>query len=55
MPQAGFNLESTAVLGTDAVGYVSNIYKYYTAYRLIMDKLHLKPKTKKKKGLGASQ
>jgi membrane-bound lytic murein transglycosylase MltF len=35
-------------IGRETVQYVSNIYKYYTAYRLIMNKLDLKEKAKKK-------
>ena len=46
------NVEIVAAkrIGRETVQYVSNIYKYYTAYRLIMDKLHLKQEAKKKKG-----
>jgi hypothetical protein len=33
--------------GELCVQYVSNIYKYYIAYRLIMDKLEMKAKVKK--------
>jgi len=35
-------------IGRETVQYVSNISKYYTAYRLIVDKLDLKRKAKKK-------
>jgi membrane-bound lytic murein transglycosylase MltF len=38
-------------IGRETVQYVSNIYKYYTAYRLIMEKLQLKEEAKKEKGL----
>ena len=34
-------------VGRETVQYVSNIYKYYIAYRLIMDKLDMKEKAKK--------
>jgi membrane-bound lytic murein transglycosylase MltF len=34
-------------IGRETVQYVSNIYKYYIAYRLIMDKLDMKEKAKK--------
>jgi membrane-bound lytic murein transglycosylase MltF len=34
-------------IGRETVQYVSNIYKYYTAYRLIINKLNLKEKKKK--------
>lgn len=46
------NVEIVAAkrIGHETVQYVSNIYKYYTAYRLIMDKLQLKKEAKKKKG-----
>jgi membrane-bound lytic murein transglycosylase MltF len=37
-------------IGRETVQYVSNIYKYYTAYRLIMDKLQLKKEAKEKRG-----
>ena len=37
-------------IGRETVQYVSNIYKYYTAYRLIMDKLQLKKEAKLKIG-----
>jgi membrane-bound lytic murein transglycosylase MltF len=42
------NVEIVAAkrIGRETVQYVSNIYKYYTAYRLIMDKLQLKEKAK---------
>jgi membrane-bound lytic murein transglycosylase MltF len=33
-------------IGRETVQYVSNIYKYYTAYRLIMDKLQIKKEAK---------
>jgi membrane-bound lytic murein transglycosylase MltF len=51
------NVEIVAAkrIGRETVQYVSNIYKYYTAYRLIMDKLQLKKEAKKKKGLGSSE
>lgn len=51
------NVEIVAAkrIGRETVQYVSNIYKYYTAYRLIMDKLQLKKEAKKKKGLGSSK
>ena len=42
-------------IGRETVQYVSNIYKYYTAYSLIMDKLKIKKEAKKKKGIGSSQ
>jgi membrane-bound lytic murein transglycosylase MltF len=35
-------------IGRETIQYVSNIYKYYTAYRLIMDKLQRKEEAKKK-------
>jgi membrane-bound lytic murein transglycosylase MltF len=35
-------------IGRETVGYVSNIYKYYTAYRLIINKLEMKEEVKKK-------
>jgi membrane-bound lytic murein transglycosylase MltF len=46
------NVEIVAAkrIGRETVQYVSNIYKYYTAYRLIMDKLRIKQEAKKKKG-----
>ncbi len=34
-------------IGRETVQYVSNIYKYYVAYRLILDKLELKAEVKK--------
>jgi membrane-bound lytic murein transglycosylase MltF len=34
-------------VGRETVQYVSSIYKYYIAYRLIMDKLEMKAKVKK--------
>ena len=37
-------------IGRETVQYVSNIYKYYTAYRLIMDRLKVKKEAKKKMG-----
>ena len=38
------NVEVVAAkkIGRETVQYVSNIYKYYIAYRLIVDKLHVK-------------
>jgi len=46
------NVEMVAAkrIGRETVQYVSNIYKYYTAYRLIMDKLQRKEEAKKKMG-----
>jgi membrane-bound lytic murein transglycosylase MltF len=46
------NVEIVAAkrIGRETVQYVSNIYKYYTAYRLIMDKLKMKEEAKKKMG-----
>jgi membrane-bound lytic murein transglycosylase MltF len=38
-------------IGRETVQYVSNIYKYYTAYRLVTNKLDLKEKVKEK-GIG---
>jgi membrane-bound lytic murein transglycosylase MltF len=35
-------------IGRETVNYVSNIYKYYTAYRLIVNKLEMKERVKKK-------
>jgi membrane-bound lytic murein transglycosylase MltF len=35
-------------IGRETVNYVSNIYKYYTAYRLIINKLDMKEEVKKK-------
>jgi len=51
------NVEIVAAkrIGRETVQYVSNIYKYYTAYRLSMDKLQLKKEAKKKKGFGSSK
>jgi membrane-bound lytic murein transglycosylase MltF len=34
-------------IGRETVKYVSNIYKYFVAYRLIVDKLELKKEIKK--------
>ncbi len=34
-------------IGRETVQYVSNLYKYYVAYRLILDKLQLKEEVKK--------
>jgi membrane-bound lytic murein transglycosylase MltF len=34
-------------IGRETVQYVSNIYKYYVAYRLILNKLELKAEAKK--------
>jgi membrane-bound lytic murein transglycosylase MltF len=44
------NVEIVAAkrIGRETVQYVSNIYKYYTAYRLIVDKLEKKEEAKKK-------
>jgi len=42
-------------IGRETVQYVSNIYKYYTAYRLIIDKLRIKKEAKKEKGIGSSK
>jgi len=44
------NVEIVAAqrIGRETVQYVSNIYKYYIAYRLILDKLEMKAKAKKK-------
>jgi hypothetical protein len=36
-------------IGRETVQYVSNIYKYYVAYRLIVDKLKSKEEVKKGK------
>jgi membrane-bound lytic murein transglycosylase MltF len=36
-------------IGRETVQYVSNIYKYYTAYRLVMEKVTLKKALKKEK------
>jgi membrane-bound lytic murein transglycosylase MltF len=43
------NVEIVAAekIGRETVQYVGNIYKYYIAYRLIMDKLDMKAKVKK--------
>lgn len=43
------NVEVVAakVIGRETVQYVSNIYKYYVAYRLIVDKLERKQEVKK--------
>jgi membrane-bound lytic murein transglycosylase MltF len=51
------NVEIVAakLIGRETVLYVSNIYKYYTAYRLILDKLRIKKEAKKKKGLKFSK
>ena len=40
------NVEVVAAkrIGRETVQYVSNIYKYYVAYRLIVDQLHIKDK-----------
>jgi membrane-bound lytic murein transglycosylase MltF len=35
-------------IGRETVHYVSNIYKYYTAYRLLLDKGQLKKEAKEK-------
>ena len=50
------NVEIVAAkrIGRETVEYVGNIYKYYTAYRLIVDKLDLKEKARRKMG-GKSQ
>jgi membrane-bound lytic murein transglycosylase MltF len=44
------NVEVVAAkrIGRETVQYVSNIYKYYIAYRLIVDQLHIKNKRKRK-------
>ena len=44
------NVEIVAAkrIGRETVQYVSNIYKYYTAYRLIMDMARMKEEAKKK-------
>jgi hypothetical protein len=44
------NVEIVAAkrIGRETVQYVSNIYKYYTAYRLIVEKGKLKTKATKK-------
>jgi membrane-bound lytic murein transglycosylase MltF len=46
------NVETLAAkhIGRETVQYVANIYKYYTAYRLIVDKLDLKQKAKQRMG-----
>jgi membrane-bound lytic murein transglycosylase MltF len=51
------NVEIVAAkqIGRETVQYVSNIYKYHMAYRLIMDKLRIKEEAKKEKGLGSSK
>jgi membrane-bound lytic murein transglycosylase MltF len=51
------NVEIVAAkkIGRETVQYVGNIYKYYTAYRLIMEKLEIKEATKKKKGIESSK
>ena len=43
------NVEVVAAkrIGRETVQYVSNIYKYYIAYRLIVDQLHIKNKRKR--------
>jgi membrane-bound lytic murein transglycosylase MltF len=43
------NVEIVAAkqIGRETVQYVGNIYKYYTAYRLMVDKLKLRKKAKK--------
>ena len=45
------NVEIVAAkrIGRETVQYVSNIYKYYIAYRLILDKRQLKEDAKQKK------
>jgi membrane-bound lytic murein transglycosylase MltF len=51
-PNAWFrNVEIIAAkrIGRETVQYVSNIYKYYVAYRLIVDKLESKEEVKKGK------
>ncbi len=50
------NVEIVAArqIGRETVEYVGNIYKYYTAYRLIVDKLALKEKARREMG-GKSQ
>ena len=50
------NVEIVAAkrIGRETVEYVGNIYKYYTAYRLIVDKLELKEKARRRMG-GKSQ
>ncbi len=39
---------AAARIGRETVQYVSNIYKYYTSYRLVMDELEMKRKVKEK-------
>jgi membrane-bound lytic murein transglycosylase MltF len=48
------NVEIVAAkrIGHETVQYVSNIYKYYTAYRLIMDKIQLVKEANEKKASG---
>lgn len=48
------NVEIVAAkrIGSETVQYVSNIYKYYTAYRMIMDKIQLKKEAKEKNASG---
>jgi len=41
--------EKVSSLSAETVQYVSNIYKYYIAYRWITDKLVLKAEVKKRK------
>jgi membrane-bound lytic murein transglycosylase MltF len=43
------NVEIVAAerMGRETVQYVGNIYKYYTAYRLMVDKLKLRKKAQK--------
>ena len=50
------NVEIVAAkrIGRETVEYVGNIYKYYTAYRMIVDKLDLKEKARREIG-GKSQ
>jgi membrane-bound lytic murein transglycosylase MltF len=50
------NVEIVAAkrIGRETVEYVGNIYKYYTAYRLIVDQLDLKEKARREIG-GKSQ
>ncbi|MGE5237285.1 MAG: lytic transglycosylase F, partial [Chloroflexota bacterium] len=38
---------AAARIGRETVQYVSNIYKYYIAYRLALDELEMKRKVKK--------
>jgi membrane-bound lytic murein transglycosylase MltF len=44
------NVEIVAAqkIGRETVQYVSNIYKYYIAYRLIVEKLDMKDEAKRK-------